>query len=262
MHAVAESTRNVSCVGARPLAITNCLNFGNPEKPAGYYQLDRATAGMAAACAGLGVPVVSGNVSLYNETAASAVMPTPTVGAVGVIDNLDLRATMVWNTGDALLVLNGQALSLGASEYLQVRHGLVAGRPPALDLQIERTTQALVQSLIAEGIVRTAHDVSEGGLAVAVAEMAIVSGTGVELDSIEIGGRVDENWFGESASTIVIACEPAQISTIASRAETLGISVRTIGTTGGHQIRFNGTTSSIDLSRAASVYELGLAAFA
>jgi phosphoribosylformylglycinamidine synthase len=131
-HAVAEATRNVSCVGARPLAITNCLNFGSPEKPAGYYQLDRAVAGMAAACDALGVPVVSGNVSLYNETAAAPVMPTPTVGAVGVIDDSDRHATMRWRAGDVVILVGGQSPTIGATEYLATCRGLTAGRPPAL----------------------------------------------------------------------------------------------------------------------------------
>jgi phosphoribosylformylglycinamidine synthase len=227
-----------------------------------YYQLDNATAGMAAACSALGVPVVSGNVSLYNETAASAVMPTPTVGAVGVIQDTDRRATMTWKDGDVLLLLNGEAPTLGGSEYLQVRHGVAVGSPPSLDLARERATQQLIRGLIADGIVQTAHDVSDGGLAVAVAEMAIVSGSGASLDAAEITGRTDEHWFGEAASTIVVACEPSRVEQISSRASSAGISVRIIGITGGEEIRFNGTAASVSLSRAVSVYDLGLAAFA
>ncbi|MEA2531121.1 MAG: phosphoribosylformylglycinamidine synthase subunit PurL, partial [Thermomicrobiales bacterium] len=225
MHAVAEATRNVSCVGATPLAITNCLNFGSPEKPAGYYQLDRAVSGMAAACTVLGVPVVSGNVSLYNETADAAVMPTPTVGAVGLIERADRHATMHWAAGDTVILLGSQTATIGGSEYLAVHHGMTAGRPPALDLDLERRVQELVRSSIADGVIRTAHDCSEGGLAVALAEMAIVSNVGVEVSSPPIGTdqRIDDVWFGEAASRIVITCDSDTLPEIGRRAEALQV---------------------------------------
>jgi phosphoribosylformylglycinamidine synthase len=164
MHAVAEACRNVACAGGRPLAITNCLNFGNPEKPAGYYQLERAVQAIADACNALGVPVVSGNVSLYNETADVPIFPTPTIGAVGLLDDVTQHATMVWSAGQTLLLLGELERSLGGSEYLAMRHGITAGHPPALDLDRELALQRLVIKLIAGGVIDTAHDVSAGGL--------------------------------------------------------------------------------------------------
>ncbi|MEA2515618.1 MAG: phosphoribosylformylglycinamidine synthase subunit PurL [Thermomicrobiales bacterium] len=242
MHAVAEATRNVSCVGATPLAITNCLNFGSPEKPAGYYQLDRAVSGMAAACTVLGVPVVSGNVSLYNETADAAVMPTPTVGAVGLIERADRHATMHWAAGDTVILLGSQTATIGGSEYLAVHHGMTAGRPPALDLDLERRVQELVRSSIADGVIRTAHDCSEGGLAVALAEMAIVSNVGVEVPSLPIGTdqRIDDVWFGEAASRIVITCDSDTLPEIGPRAEALQVPLVRLGIVGGSDIAFGG----------------------
>jgi phosphoribosylformylglycinamidine synthase len=256
MHAVAEATRNVSCVGATPLAITNCLNFGSPEKPAGYYQLDRAVSGMAAACTVLGVPVVSGNVSLYNETADAAVMPTPTVGAVGLIERADRHATMHWAAGDTVILLGSQTATIGGSEYLAVHHGMTAGRPPALDLDLERRVQELVRSSIADGVIRTAHDCSEGGLAVALAEMAIVSSVGVEVSSLPIGTdqRIDDVWFGEAASRIVITCDSVTLPEIGRRAEALQVPLVRLGIVGGDDIAFGGA-ARLPLELARVRYE-------
>jgi phosphoribosylformylglycinamidine synthase len=258
-HAVAEATRNVSCTGATPLAITNCLNFGSPEKPAGYYQLERAVAGMAAACDALGVPVVSGNVSLYNETAAAAVMPTPTVGAVGITEHLERHATMRWQEGDAVSLIGGQCPTIGGSEYLFCRYGLTAGRPPDLDLDHERRVQAFVRTLVAGGLVRTAHDCSEGGLAVALAEMAIVSGVGVSVTSVPAGadGRTDAAWFGEAPSRIVIACETAALPEIERRAGEFGLPLRHLGRAGSEEIEL-GDAAALPLAVARSRYESAL----
>ena len=165
--AVAEATRNVACVGGKPLAITNCLNFRSPEKPAGYFQLSNAIAGMADACRALDVVVVSGNVSLYNETANGAIFPTPTIGCVGTIADVHNHANMRWNEGDTIIQIGGGAPTIGASEYLNVIHNLTAGNPPALDLDQESEVQTAVRSLIAEGLIDTAHDISLGGLAIA-----------------------------------------------------------------------------------------------
>jgi phosphoribosylformylglycinamidine (FGAM) synthase-like enzyme len=258
-HAVAEATRNVSCVGATPLAITNCLNFGSPEKPAGYYQLDRAVAGMAAACVALGVPVVSGNVSLYNETAAAPVMPTPTVGAVGVIEHTARHATMHCRPGDIVLLVGDRAPTIGASEYLSACHGMTAGHPPELDLTLELRVQNFVRSVISEGILRTAHDCSEGGLAVALAEMAIVSGIGLAVLSSPPGanGRVDEAWFGEAPSRIVIACDAAVVPDVERRAKTLDVSITCLGTVGGNEITL-GEAAPVPLVAARTRYESAL----
>ncbi|MGE3799040.1 MAG: phosphoribosylformylglycinamidine synthase subunit PurL, partial [Thermomicrobiales bacterium] len=258
-HAVAEACRNVSCTGGRPLAITNCLNFGNPERPAGYYQLDQAVQGMADACRALGVPVVSGNVSLYNETALSPVFPTPTVGAVGLLDDVTRHATMAWREGQILFLLGSWSPGLGAGEFLAYWHNLTAGRPPALDLDQELAVQQLVRRLIADGICRTAHDVALGGLAVAVAKMAIVSGIGAVVDLPESpGGRVDEQWFGEGASTIVVAADPEAESDIHSIASAFGVNVTRLGQTGESGLVFNGG-KAIPLSALSVSFEHGFA---
>jgi phosphoribosylformylglycinamidine synthase len=237
MHAVAEATRNVSCVGARPLAITNCLNFGNPEKPAGSFQLSRAVAGMAAACRALGVPVVSGNVSLYNESGESAVMPTPTVGAVGVLDDVTRHATMRWRAGDVVLLLGaGARPTIGASEVLAYLHELTAGTPPPLDLEQEASVQAVVREAIAEGLARSAHDCGLGGLAVALAEMALVSGVGVVADGeVPAGahGRRDERWFGEAAPRVLVACSPESAEATVRLVSNSGVPVARLGRVGG-----------------------------
>ena len=231
-HAVAEAARNVSCVGGRPLALTNCLNFGNPARPAGYFQLREAVQGIADASAAFTIPVVSGNVSLYNETARSAVLPTPTIGVVGVLDDVSRHATMRWQDGDVVVLLGGGQPVLGGSEYLAVTTGETFGAPPPLDLAAEMALVGLVRNQIAAGAVRTAHDVGLGGIAVALAEMAILSGTGFVADA----GAVPADraaWFGESATRILVALPDAGVAGLERAAATDGVSVRRLGAVGG-----------------------------
>ena len=185
---VAEAYRNLSCVGAEPVAITNCLNFGNPEKPEGYYQLAECIEGMAKACEALGTPVVSGNVSLYNETEAGAVYPTPVVGMVGVLEDVSRHATPAFKREGDIVVAIGKRrrTSLAGSEYLEVVHGKVAGRPPEPDLDAAKKYSDLVRRLIADGLVDTAHDVSGGGELVALTEMALAGGLGFHYEDVEV----------------------------------------------------------------------------
>lgn len=242
-HAVAEAARNVSCAGGRPLAATNCLNFGNPEKPGGAYQLREAVAGLGAACRALGIPVVSGNVSLYNETAASPIMPTPTVGVVGVLDDVSHHAAISWSSGDEIFLLGAGLPSLGGSEILSRVHGKVIGAPPALDLEAERSLQELVQRLISEGVTHCAHDVSLGGIAVALAEMAIQSRIGFEMDtgfSQSGAGRHDVWWFGESATRVIVAAAKKQSGLILDRCRSVGIPAVYLGVAGGTALSFPG----------------------
>jgi phosphoribosylformylglycinamidine synthase len=256
-HAVAEATRNVACVGATPLAVTNCLNFGNPEKPSGYFQLDRAVAGMATACAALGVPVVSGNVSLYNETADTAVMPTPAVGAVGVRERGERHATMRWRAGDVVLLVGDGRPTIGGSEYLAVRHGRIAGAPPALDLDLELRVQTIVRSAVADGLVQTAHDCSAGGLAVALAEMAIVSGVGVTITAADLpngAGRSDERWFGEAPSRVVIASPASDARIVEERCAAAAVPVTRLGEVGGEAIAI-APAIRVSLAEARGRYE-------
>jgi phosphoribosylformylglycinamidine (FGAM) synthase-like enzyme len=256
--AVAEALRNVSCVGGRPMAITNCLNFRNPEKPAGCFQLSKTVAGMADACRALGVVVVSGNVSLYNETSETAVHPTPTIGCVGVLEDVRGHARMTWRQGDTILALGGSEPSLGGSEYLAVVHGLTAGSPPVLDLGEEADVQRLVRELIGTAVVTTAHDISLGGLAIAIAEMAIHSGVGARLNA-SIEGRRDNYWFGERSSAVVIAVEPAKVRRVMDAAAAVGVRVTVIGSAEENTVEF-GHGDAIDLKAATIRYESALVA--
>ena len=179
--AVAEAARNVSCVGATPLAVTDCLNFGSPDDPAVYYQLAEVIEGMSEACRAFGTPVVSGNVSLYNESAGSAIWPTPVVGMLGLLERLGQRCDLGFRAeGDLIFGLGPADGRLAGSEYLSLVHGMVAGRP-AIDLELEVTVQRFVRQSIRDGLLRSAHDLAEGGLATAVAESAFRGGIGARL---------------------------------------------------------------------------------
>ena len=236
--AVAEATRNVSCAGGQPLAITNCLNFRSPEKPAGYFQLSNAIAGMADACRALDVVVVSGNVSLYNETGDGAIFPTPTIGCVGTISDVVDHATMVWHEGDTVILVGGGSPTIGASEYLNVVHGETAGSPPSLDLEQEFAVQSVVRSLVAEGLIDTAHDVSLGGLAIALAEMAIVSGIGIDIAAPTPTARLDTVWFGERSASILVAVAADDLAAATDIIASAMVPFAEIGTVGGDTITF------------------------
>ena len=243
-HAVAEAARNVSCVGAEPLAITNCLNFGSPEDPGVYYQMQQAVEGMSAACEALGVPVISGNVSLYNESGDTAIFPTPTVGIVGRLEDVDRHASMAFAGDGVAMVIGNGTSTLGASEYLEEFHDKTAGAPPEIDLAFESRVQKSIRSLISDGLVNVAHDTSEGGLAVALAESCIQGNVGIDasVDSLldRNDGRVDRTLFGEAASRILIEVEPASEAAVTERLEQAGIPVFKLGTTGGDRFRIAG----------------------
>ena len=207
--AVAEAARNLACVGARPLAITDNLNFGNPERPDVYYQLQRAVQGIADACVALDTPVTGGNVSLYNQYVEAgrtvAIHPTPTIGMVGVLGDVGRHATLDLKPGAQVLYLLGvQTDEIGASQYLETVHGLEAGRVPALDLGLERRVVEGTRALIESGLSSTAHDCAEGGLAVTLAEMAVAGGRGVEV-TLSSPLRPDALLFGEAHSRVVVA---------------------------------------------------------
>jgi phosphoribosylformylglycinamidine synthase subunit PurL len=243
-HAVAEAARNVSCVGAEPLAITNCLNFGNPEDPGVYYQMQQAVEGMASACEALEVPVISGNVSLYNESADTAIFPTPTVGIVGRLANANRHASMAFSGGGSVFLVGEVEAKLGASEYLETLHDRTAGAPPALDLELEVRVQRVVRELIADGLVTVAHDTAEGGLAVAIAESCIQGRVGVDLDLSEIiqrnDGRLDRALFGEAASRILIEVTPMHEAEVTERLDKSGVPVNKLGSTGGDALLIDG----------------------
>ncbi len=213
--AVAEAARNLSCVGARPAAVTDCLNFPSPEKPAGFWQFRRAVEGMAAACEFFGTPVVSGNVSFYNETPDGAIYPTPTVGMVGVFDEDVAPLGLAFQgDGDLIYLLRPAGWQnesgIGGSEFLHVIHGRDEGAPPRLDLAAEAAVQGVVRAAIAANTLRSAHDCSDGGVLVSLAESCLAGGKGVEI-RFAISDFGDQSWsailFGEAASRVIVSVE-------------------------------------------------------
>ena len=233
--AVAEACRNLSCTGAEPIALTDCLNFGNPEHPEIYYQLEWCIRGMAEACRVLGVPVVSGNVSLYNETQGQAVYPTPVVGALGLLEDVRLHVTSAFNgPGEVVALLGavevrGRAQDLAGSEYLEVVHGTVAGRP-AIDLGLEKRVQMLCRRAVREGVVSSAHDCSDGGLAVALVESCIAGGVGFRGD-FGVRGRWDAALFGEAQSRVVVSLRSECLRDLATLATELDVPLTSLGVT-------------------------------
>jgi phosphoribosylformylglycinamidine synthase len=242
--AVAEACRNVSCVGATPIALTDCLNFGNPERPEIYYQLEWCIRGIARACRVLGVPVVSGNVSLYNETQGQAIYPTPVVGALGLLEDVDRHASMAFKREGDLVVLlgadgiRGRVGDLAGSEYLELYKGLVAGRP-RLDLALEAGVQALCRRLIGEGLVSSAHDCSEGGLAVALVESCTAGGLGF-TGQFSFKGRWDAAFFGEVQSRILVSLLPKALTELQGLARESQVPVAVLGVVGGDWFRAGG----------------------
>ena len=236
-HAVAESARNVSCVGAEPLAVTDCLNFGNPQRPEIMWQFEQAVLGIGDACTALGTPVVSGNVSLYNETDGKGIFPTPTIGMVGLIDDCKKHAGVRFvEAGDQVALLGpAEGTHLGGSEYLRTVHGQVRGMPPPLDLALEKIVQGTVRALVRAGLVRTAHDCSDGGIAVALAECTFGAGLGAKV-SLPGSGRADALLFGEDAARIVIAYPKASAALVASLAARHGAALTLLGECGGDRL--------------------------
>ena len=237
--AVAEACRNLVCTGAQPLAITDCLNFGDPERPEVAYQLQQCVHGMIQACQALEVPVVSGNVSLYNETRGEPVYPTPAVGALGLVEDVTHHCRSAFQKeGDIVVLLGashvrGEVASLAGSEYLEAMHNLVAGQP-ALDMALEARVQRCCLRLIREGIIRSAHDCSEGGLAVALAECAIQGDLGFR-GSFAIEGRWDAALFGEAPSRIVVSLDARDLQQVERLCRDEKVPYTLLGTVGGHR---------------------------
>jgi phosphoribosylformylglycinamidine synthase len=257
MLAVAEAARNVACAGARPLGATNCLNFGNPERPAIMWQFAKAVEGIGAACRALGVPITGGNVSLYNETDGRAIYPTPVIGVVGLLEHADRLLTRRFQgSGDVIMLLGEGHGELGGSEHLKLAFGLVQGTPPALNLKGERALQDLLVTLADERLVRSAHDCSDGGLAVTLAECCFdTAGAGAEvsIEGIDVADAYFVNLsaalFGESASRVVVSAAPNNVTEVLQRAAALRVPARVIGETGGNRLRIAvGGTGVVDLS--------------
>ncbi|MEE8174327.1 MAG: phosphoribosylformylglycinamidine synthase subunit PurL [Dehalococcoidia bacterium] len=239
-NAVAEAARHLVCTGAEPLALTDCLNLGNPERPDIYYQLKECIRGLAAACRRLQVPVISGNVSLYNETRGEAVYPTPVVGMVGLIPDIAIQCTPAFKReGDLVYLLGAGDGGLEASQYLVTRHGMVAGRP-AIDLKLESRLQRCCLSAIRQGIIRSAHDLSDGGLGVALAECCIGGGLGFKGFAVDGGGRRDQALFGESQSRIIVSVDARDAARLERMAGREKVPLRSLGFVGGNRLVIEG----------------------
>jgi phosphoribosylformylglycinamidine synthase len=241
--AVAEASRNVACAGAQPIGATNCLNFGNPEKPDVMWQFARAVEGMGAACRALDIPITGGNVSLYNETDGRAVLPTPVLGVVGVIENAAAVIGRAFRSAaDAVILLGDSREELGGSEFLQVMHGLIRGVPPVLDLEREAALQKLLVDGVRAGLIRSAHDCSEGGLAITLAECCFDTGLGVTADVAAVASA-SAAWsdtaslFGESASRVVVSTSAEQEPALLALAQAAGVSAARLGVVGGDRVR-------------------------
>jgi phosphoribosylformylglycinamidine synthase len=254
--AVAEACRNVVCTGATPVAITDCLNFGDPTKPEVYYQLQEAIKGMTAACEALGVPVISGNVSLFNESAGEAIYPTPVVGAVGLLDDASTKLTSGFrDDDDAVLLMGDLGDSLAGSEFLAHVFDQVSGQP-AIDLSAEAHLQALVATLAGQRLLHSAHDCADGGLGVALAESAIIGGMGF-MGTLPHHDRWDAALFGEAPSRIVVTCAPGNIDVIELAADEAGVPVTVLGSTGGDRFTLEGLLDE-PLATLADAFENGL----
>ena len=222
--AVAEAARNVACTGARPMAITNCLNFGNPTRPEVFYQFKEAVAGMGEACRALGTPVTGGNVSLYNESPSGAVYPTPVIGMVGLIEDIaHVTRSTFQHDGDAVMLLGEMGGELGGSEYLATIHGRVIGPPPRCDATAEKLVIDALLEAIGAGVVSSAHDCSDGGLAIALSECCIANQdceSGAEIDLSAYSALADRAiLFGETQGRIIVSSPaPERIRAIASAA--------------------------------------------
>ena len=259
--AVAESCRNVSTVGATPIALTDCLNFGNPEKPEVYYQLEECVKGMSAASEAFEAPVISGNVSLYNESRGRDIYPTPIIGALGLLDDVNAHATMAFkNEGDIVVLLGsdevrGDAASLAGSEYLELVHDKVVGRP-TIDLDLEAAVQRVCRKAVTAGILHSAHDCSDGGLAVALAESCIAGNIGF-TGTFALSGRWDAALFGETESRIVVSLPEDRITEFERLCSDEGVPSVVLGSVGGNRLGLGGRVD-LDLDDVEDAWSGGL----
>jgi len=242
--AVAEAARNIVATGAHPLAVTDCLNFANPDRPEVYWEMEETIAGLAHACRAFDLPIVSGNVSLYNDSSGeSAIYPTPVVGMVGLIADYSKRlGAGLRAEGDFVMLVGSSHNDLGGSEYLMLEHGVVAGRPPALDLTRERAVQRLVLTAAENGLLHSAHDCAEGGMLVALAESCLLGGIGVRCPGLrpESPLRMDAAFFGESPSRFIISLPSRAMPEVQSFARRNHVEISLLGLAGGDSIEFEG----------------------
>ncbi len=264
--AVAEACRNLSVTGAEPIALTDGLNFGNPETSDVQFQLVEAIAGMTRAANAFGIPIVSGNASLYNETAGTAIYPTPIIGALGLLDDVEKHSTVGFKSmGDVIVILGSNSTwdttdGLAGSEYLDFIHGRVEGQP-VLDLDFEVRVQAVCRDAVRAGLVASAHDLSEGGMAVAIAECAIIGNIGVSITESPVNAvntRWDAAMFGESQSRILLSVPADKLAALEALAKARDVTMTVIGTVGGDSLSF-GNSISVPLSDASDAWKNGFA---
>ncbi len=259
--AVCEAARSIACTGARPLAITDCLNFGNPEKPEVMGQFEAAVRGISDACRALEVPVVSGNVSFYNETDGRAIPPTPTVGMVGLLEDVEKRVRMPFARGGDVIALLGESLDeLGGSEFLRTIRGRDEGPCPEVDLPAERRLVDLLVALAAHRKLSSAHDVSDGGLAVALAECAMSGGLGAEI-RLDSDLRPSSLLFGESTGRAVVSFRPEEESAVRASAEQSRLPLTVLGRVGGKRLRISLRSAVVIDEDLSSLTELWRTAF-
>jgi phosphoribosylformylglycinamidine synthase len=247
--AVCEAARNVSCAGGRPLGVTDCMNFGSPERPEILWQFAEAIEGIAAACRALELPVVGGNVSFYNETGGQAILPTPVIGVVGLLEDAGHFMTQWFkDPGQRIALLGPETVSLGGSEYVWILHRRLGGSLAPLDLEQERRVQTAVQAVVASGLATMAHDCSEGGLAVTLAEACVSGRQGIGCTVTVAGlGRADATLFGEGPSRVVVTVDRARVREFEALMAESAIPWRWIGTTGGARLTITvGTTTVVD----------------
>jgi phosphoribosylformylglycinamidine synthase len=242
-QAVAEAWRNITAVGGRPLAITDNLNFGNPERPEIMGQFVGCLKGISEACRALDFPVVSGNVSLYNETNGRGILPTPSIGGVGLLDDFTKSATLAFKAEDEAILLIGESHGwLGQSVYLREICGREEGAPPTVDLAAEKRNGCVVRGMIHGGTATAAHDVSDGGLLVALAEMGIAGGIGARLEAAPAEIVPHAYWFGEDQARYIVTVQAAEAGRVLAKMKGAGVPCARLGTTGGDSIAVAGET--------------------
>jgi phosphoribosylformylglycinamidine synthase len=241
--AVAEAARNVACAGARPWAATNCLNFGNPEKPEVMWQFSEAVDGIAEACVALEIPITGGNVSFYNDTLGRSIDPTPVLGVLGVIEDAEHALGMAFRTaGDIVVLLDGlgenaeisagDAASFSSSEYSKTIHGIVGGLPPTVDLAAEKRLVRLLEAAAREQAIVSAHDVSDGGLAITLAECCTASEDFSVEARIEAAEPAEHAYFGERGARAVVSCDAQRVARVRALASQYGVRAEEIGRVG------------------------------
>lgn len=254
--AVVESARNVVCSGGRPLAITNCLNFGNPYKPEVYWTFKEALGGMGDACRALNTPVTGGNVSFYNENPEAAIFPSPIIGMLGLIEDVENHTTTpgLKSEGDVLIYIGADRKGLGATEYLKVIHSKTAGDSPELDIKFEVKLQEALLDAIKSGFITAAHDISDGGLAIALAEMCIFGKIGANVDVADLGGTTHEVLFSEAQSGVVVSVSASDVDQAMTHFEKAGIPAFNLGAAGGSTLSIDGL-GALDVEEMAGIHD-------